>query len=188
MDNIEGFDPIRILAALQAHGVRAVVVGGLAAIAHGSTAATDDVDICVDGADANLDKLALALAQLGARSLDAGESGGAPRETFQTNAGRLDCIELAPSQFTELDAGASTIDVGRGVQARVAALDALHELKRSTGDLADTFRIAALTSDVTVELDERDELSRDDEPVRARDKVWKALEGVDTFLTKLVER
>jgi hypothetical protein len=186
--DIEGFDPIRILAALQAHGVRAVVVGGLAALAHGATAATDDVDICVDGSDDNLDKLAYALAQLAARSLEAGVTRGAPRETFVTNAGRLDCIELEPAAFAELDAAAVTIDVGRGVHARVAALEALTELKRHTGDLADTVRIASLSDDVTVHLDERDELSREDEPTRARDKVWKALEGVDTFLTKLVER
>jgi hypothetical protein len=187
--DFEGFDPVRILAALQAHGVRAVVVGGLAAIAHGSTTATDDVDICVDGSDDNLDKLAYTLAQLGARSTETGTAEGSVRERFATNAGPLDCIELDPVRFAELDATATTIDVGKGVLARVAALESLQTLKRHTGDLADTVRIAALSDELTVHFDERDELSRDDDPPqRARDKVWHALESVDTFLTKLVDR
>lgn len=185
----EGLDPVRILAALQVHGVRAVVVGGVAALAHGSTAATDDVDVCVDGSDENLDKLAFTLAQLGARSAETTVSGDAPRETFWTIAGRLDCIELEPARFAEIDADAAVIDLGRGVKARVASLASLKELKRSSGDLGASVRIAALTDDVTVRLDEHDELSReDDAPTKARDRVWKALEGVDTFLTKLVDR
>lgn len=188
----EKFDPLRILAALQVHGVRAVVVGGLAAIAHGADATTDDVDICVDGSDENLDKLAFTLAQLGAVSVDTSVSGDVPKETFRTSVGMLDCIELEPARFIELDATAVPIDVGRGITARVVALASLHDLKRRSGDLADTVRIAALAHDVTIELhdrDERDELSRgEDPPTRARDKVWHALESVDTFLTKLVDR
>lgn len=202
MDVVEGFDPIRILAALQVHGVRAVVVGGVAALAHGADTITDDVDICVEGSDDNLDRLAFTLAQLGATSVATTISGDAPKETFDTICGRLDCIELEAGRFIELDATATTVEVEHGVRARVAALDSLQQLKRHSGDLMDSVRIGALGNETHVAassadgeelqiryLDERDEYSRDDDPpTRTRDKVWKALEDVDKFLTKIVDR
>ena len=40
------FDPAAILERLAAADVRFVVVGGLAAQAHGSPSMTDDLDIC----------------------------------------------------------------------------------------------------------------------------------------------
>ena len=39
------FDPERLLRVLNQHGVVYVIVGGLAAIAHGSTLPTEDVDV-----------------------------------------------------------------------------------------------------------------------------------------------
>src|SRR4029453_15867189 len=47
------FDPLRILAGLRAHGVNYVLIGGLAAAAHGSPLETDDVDVCLGPADGN---------------------------------------------------------------------------------------------------------------------------------------
>jgi hypothetical protein len=40
------FQPAEILAALERHGVRYVVIGGLAATLHGSPVVTTDADIC----------------------------------------------------------------------------------------------------------------------------------------------
>jgi hypothetical protein len=194
----EGFEPLRILAGLEAGGVRCIVVGGLAAIAHGSDVATDDVDVCVEGTDDNLERLGLVLQRLAAEPR---ESDDEHRATFTTVAGQLDVIELDDLRYAALDRSASTIDVGRGTRARVASLDELADLKRVSGDLTGSVRMVALTQDtpaapliasvgsVSVRVDEFDELSRpDDPPTRARDKVWKALEDVDRFLTKLVDR
>lgn len=87
----EDFDPIRILAGLQSHGVSYVLVGGLGAAAHGSPVETDDVDICVSDDDENLGRLSLALGQLG--GLPAPEAAYEHRVSFSTPAGRLDVLE-----------------------------------------------------------------------------------------------
>jgi hypothetical protein len=61
------FDPDRILATLDAHGVDHILVGGFAARAHGATRPTADID-CVPDTDAdNYERLAAALRELGAR-------------------------------------------------------------------------------------------------------------------------
>src|SRR4249919_4363749 len=121
----EEFDPLRILAGLQAHGVSYVLIGGLAAAAHGSPVETDDVDICLPlEDDENLKRLGLALDDLGARP--ATDDTGEHRVSFDTIWGRLDCLEN-PIGFGRLDASAEKIDLGRGVVARVASIEDLSE-------------------------------------------------------------
>jgi len=56
-----------ILACLEQNGVRYVLIGGLAAILHGSPQATFDADICPARDGDNLEKLATALVQMRAR-------------------------------------------------------------------------------------------------------------------------
>jgi hypothetical protein len=53
-----------LLAALAKHDVHFIVVGGAAAIAHGSARLTQDLDIVYDRAPTNLDRLVSALAGL----------------------------------------------------------------------------------------------------------------------------
>ena len=60
------FDPEPILRALNDHGVEYVVVGGLAAAAHGVVRATADLDVVVERSWDNASRLAAALADLGA--------------------------------------------------------------------------------------------------------------------------
>jgi hypothetical protein len=60
-------DPGPILSALVEHGVEFVVIGGLAAAAHGSIIPTYDVDIVPQSTQDNLTHLSAALRQLGAR-------------------------------------------------------------------------------------------------------------------------
>jgi hypothetical protein len=70
-------DPGPILFALVEHGVEFVVIGGLAAAAHGSIIPTYDVDIVPRSSVDNLTRLSAALRQLGARiRTDAAEGGG----------------------------------------------------------------------------------------------------------------
>lgn len=56
-----------IFACLDRHGVRYVLIGGLAAVLHGSPLPTVDADICPDDAPENLRRLAAALEELEAR-------------------------------------------------------------------------------------------------------------------------
>ena len=233
----EGFEPLRVLAGLQASGVRGVVVGGLAAFVHGAASSTDDVDICVEGTDDNLERLSLLLQRLGAEMSP--QPGDEHRATFMTIAGPVDIFELSVEEFAPLDARATTVDIGRGIKVRVASIEDLVGLKKESGDLVGSVRMAALSeapeapvpgpakgvmrrraktpATVTasaspsktrglrkerrgerrevrqearsiVKPDETDELSRPEEaPTKVRDKVWKALENVDAFMTKLVD-
>jgi hypothetical protein len=68
--------PIELLATLEAHHVRYVVIGGLAAVLHGSPTVTGDADICPDSSTENLTRLADALRELHARIRVAGELDG----------------------------------------------------------------------------------------------------------------
>jgi hypothetical protein len=56
-----------IFACLDRHGVRYVLIGGLAAVLHGSPLTTADLDICPDRNSDNQDRLAGALRELNAR-------------------------------------------------------------------------------------------------------------------------
>ena len=58
------FQPEAILGALNRHGVRYVLIGGLAATLHGSTIRTGDADICPARDADDLERLAAALGDL----------------------------------------------------------------------------------------------------------------------------
>jgi hypothetical protein len=67
-----------IIAALDLHKVRYVVIGGLGAVLHGSPIVTQDADICPARDRENLDRLAAALHDLKARLRVAGVPEGIP--------------------------------------------------------------------------------------------------------------
>ena len=56
-----------IFACLDRHAVRYVLIGGLAAVLHGSPLTTVDVDICPERGPDNLTRLAAALDELDAK-------------------------------------------------------------------------------------------------------------------------
>ena len=62
-----GFDPEEIIRVLARHGVRYVLVGGVAARLHGSPTLTEDVDVTPERSADNLGRLAAALGDLSAR-------------------------------------------------------------------------------------------------------------------------
>jgi hypothetical protein len=144
---VQGFEPLRILAGLRSHGVSFVLVGGLGAAVRGGPVETDDVDIVLPDDPQNLPRLALSLQQLGAQ-LDAPTSATDDRVSYDTSYGRLDCLEL-PSEFASLDANAAEMDVGNGVTARVASLEDLARLKRTSPDLEGAVRLHALVGAVS---------------------------------------
>lgn len=148
------FDPDRILRALDSHGVDVVVVGGVAARAHGASRQTTDID-CVPSRDfENLQRLAAALISLNARLRVAGMSDDEARllpvrldaetlaafgsSTWMTDSGPLDLlVELRDSSggrhsFDDLTTRSIQITVG-GIVVRVAALNDIVESKQFAG-------------------------------------------------------
>ncbi|MCF6472095.1 hypothetical protein FAF44_27420 [Nonomuraea sp. MG754425] len=95
-DGALGFDPFPLLEALHRHGVRAVVIGQVAGIMHGSTELTADLDLLWDGTPATAPALADAFASAGARLLD---DDGNPLAT------RPDAFRRPKVEFTSPGAG-----------------------------------------------------------------------------------
>ena len=85
-------DQTRILEALIRHGVRFVVVGGVAAQLRGWSGATVDLDIAVPSEESNAIRINQALAELGLlREPDVGGLG----TSFETRYGRLEIVRRA---------------------------------------------------------------------------------------------
>lgn len=181
---VQGFEPLRILAGLRSHGVSYVLVGGLGAAVRGGPADTDDVDIVLPNDPQNLPRLALSLQQLGAQ-LDAPTSARDDRVSYDTSYGRLDCLEL-PSEFDSLDANATEMDVGPGVKARVASLEDLARLKRTSPDLEGAVRLHALVGAPPLTREELTEpVEADPEPNGRIDRILGKLANVDVFLNEV---
>jgi hypothetical protein len=178
------FDPLRIVAALRSHGVSYVLVGGLAAAAWGSPNETDDIDICLTAHEGNLERLGLALMDLGA--VRRNEGGGEHRVSFRTNAGQLDVFELTGG-YADIHGRSSQVDLGRGLLVHVASVDDLVRLKRASGDLAGAAHLDSLGHPFAPYADdERTAEDRPAEPDKVRgQKIWKLLEDVDHFLSDL---
>lgn len=144
---LEGtFSPQEILAALDRHGVRYVVIGGLAAILHGAPHVTTDVDIVPEEAFRNLEHLSAALRELNARIRVAGEVDGVPFDhdadslsrvrtwNLVTDRGNLD-ITFQPSGtrgYEDLRRDAVGMSV-RGVEVPVASLADVIRSKEAAG-------------------------------------------------------
>jgi len=134
------FDPERLLAVLHRHQVDFVLIGGLAAVAHGSPLPTTDVDVTPDREPANLDRLADALIELRARIRTSDPEGvvfpidgrflaAQPRMlNLTTDAGDLD-LTFTPAGFeggfAQLSAEAEELELATGTITRVARLRAI---------------------------------------------------------------
>lgn len=150
------FDPVHILRRLQTHGVRFVLVGGLAAKAHGSPTLTVDIDICYARDRDNLERLAAVLGELGAvlrgappdlpfhpdrRTLERGDT-----FTFTTAYGDLDILGTPSgvAGFEELDVNAHEAELDEALVVRVASLDDLMRMKRAAGRPKDRVELEIL--------------------------------------------
>jgi hypothetical protein len=150
------FDPLEILRRLNANGVRYVLIGGLAAKAHGSPTLTVDIDICYDRNRDNLERLAAVLGGLGAVLR------GAPADlpfrpdaetlrrsdsfTLRTDLGDLDVLGTPSGTvgFNELDVNANPTELADGLVVRVASLDDLIRMKRAAGRPKDRVELEIL--------------------------------------------
>jgi len=152
------FDPIGALQTLQRHRVRFVVIGGVAGRLWGSPTMTNDIDICYDREPANLERLAAALTDLGARLrgvdddvpflLDAVTLAEGQNFTFTTDLGALDVLGLPAGvkDFNELAVNAAQFDLGEGAVVPVCDLDDLIRMKRAAGRPKDRIELEILSA------------------------------------------
>lgn len=151
-------DLLAILRALLQHGVRFVVIGGIAGRMQGSATLTEDLDVCYERSNENFGALGAALRELDARlrgaparlpfRLDARTLKAGLNFTFETRYGDLDCLGEASGGFTYgiLEPNADKMDVD-GIVVLVAALDDLIRMKRAAGraqDLIEVHNLSAL--------------------------------------------
>lgn len=138
------FRPKELVRTLLEHGIDFVVIGGLAAMSHGSARPSFDLDVAYARDRANLERLAAALRELGATlrgapadlpfQLDAESLEAGAHFTFETPFGAFDILDRpdgAPA-YSELKAEAvsSTIE---GEPVLVASIDHLIAMKEASG-------------------------------------------------------
>lgn len=92
----------QILACLEKHGVHYVVIGGVAAILHGSPQVTFDADICPARDSSNLEALARALREMRARIRAPDAPDGLPFACDATFLANLNLVNLV-TRFGDLD-------------------------------------------------------------------------------------
>ena len=139
------FEPEVILRTLAANQVRFVVIGGFAAVLHGSGLFTYDADITPDPEPANLRRLCRSLVELGARIRTLADPEGAPFHCDEHFLERMSTLNLVtdhgdfdlsfrpaafPNGFDDLVERSVPFDVG-GFVVRVAALDDVIRSKES---------------------------------------------------------
>jgi predicted nucleotidyltransferase len=160
--------PERLLASLVSNGVDFVVIGGLAAVAHGSRRMTRDIDIVVRPENDNLTRLEATLAELKAVQLvaDGGQQPITPADvatvalgtTLHTRspAGMLDVVgaPIGAAPYPELRARSVMIRIG-DVDVPVSGLDDLIAMKRAAGRPLDLQDIADVTAHHPLPGDER---------------------------------
>ena len=150
------YDAPAIIAALQQHDVRFVVIGGVAAIAHGSPLPTEDLDVTPDRAPENVESLVEALRDLDAKlrtergavafPLDAHMLAAAEIWTLTTRAGDLDLVFDPPGTrgYDDLRRGAVALDLGAGAPVLVAALPDVIRSKEASNREKDRMQLPAL--------------------------------------------
>lgn len=158
--DVRGLDTERILCVLASHAVDYVLVGGLAALAHGSTIATADADVLPRLDAENLEHLLDALEELGAailiserrQAMEADE----PWEVVELNERGASALPSADAWHFTTEAGPVDIvvrvtgvgpyeahvpavqeRVAFGVGIRVAGLSDLIASKEATGRAKD---------------------------------------------------
>jgi hypothetical protein len=156
------FDAPTLVATLQKHGVRFIVIGAAAAIAHGSPLPTEDFDITPDSAEDNLEALASALTDLSAQlrtptgpvafRIDGRMLAGNAVWMLTTTAGALDLVftPAGTGGYPDLLRGALELDVGATWPALVASLGDVIRSKEAAGRAKDHAQLPALRQTLEV--------------------------------------
>lgn len=140
-------DPREILGALERQGVRYVLIGAAAARIAGAPIVTEDIDVTPAPNRENLERLAAALRELGARLRTSTDPEGVPFPTdaemlasaemwtLTTSAGDLD-IHFRPTGtrgYDDLRREASRERLARGLTVAVASLRDVIRSKEAAG-------------------------------------------------------
>jgi hypothetical protein len=149
MSTASDYDPAAALRALNQHGVRFVVIGGVAMFVLGTPTTTTDLDVCYARDRANVDALAATLRDLGARLrgvpddvpflLDGETIRNGDTFTFTTRVGDLD-IHGSPrgtAGYDDLCAHAQSYDLGDGLVVLVSSVDDMIRMKKASGRAKD---------------------------------------------------
>jgi hypothetical protein len=142
--NVADFEPGQILRALEAHHVRYVVIGAIAAIAAGAPVLTTDLDVTPARTPENLERLALALRDLGA-PIDAQMLESAESWRLTTRAGDVGLM-FAPAGtggYGDLRRGGRKERIA-GVWVDVAALADVIRSKEAAGREKDSMQLPIL--------------------------------------------
>lgn len=132
-----------MLRGLTDSEIRFIVVGGLAATAHGSRRVTDDIDICYDTSKSNVERLATLLLDWEAypRGIEAGlpffmdarQFRITPIMTLTTREGFIDVLDIVKGVGTFRECRDRSISVEAfDVRFRVLDLRALIDAKRAS--------------------------------------------------------
>jgi len=154
-DDAVGFDPLPVLRALAEHGARAVVIGQVAGILHGSTEPTGDLDLLWSGTADDVPAMAAAFRSIGAAltddagaSVGVDEAFGLPKVQFRTPTASGDCCTPRLPWGTGVDVAPyldrSEQAVIDGVIVRYIAIDDLIAMRRATDRPKDHRRAAEL--------------------------------------------
>ncbi len=156
--NSAEFDPATMLAKLEEHAVRYVVIGGLAAALRGSPHITSDLDLCPSSEPDNLERLAVVLRALSAKIRTEGAPEGLVFAcdakflanvrvlNLVTSAGNLD-ISFVPSGtagYPELVTQAERLQIADGVAPPIAALEDIIRSKEAANRPKDLAVLPAL--------------------------------------------
>ena len=141
------FQPAAILESLDRHGVEYVLIGGYAALLHGSTLPTRDLDITPRRQADNLTNLIAALEDLDARVRVSDDVEPLPFKTSPESLSTVTVLNLAtrfgdldlvvqpagfPAGYDGLAAGAEVETIG-GIDVMVAALSDVIASKEAAG-------------------------------------------------------
>jgi predicted nucleotidyltransferase len=144
-----------ILHGLRNSRVKFVVIGGLAASAHGSRRVTDDVDICYDSSSQNLEKLSALLAGWKAYPrgieqglpffMDARQFKVSPLMTLTTSEGLVDVLDVVKGVGDYAKCLERSVEITAfDIRFRILDLAALIDAKRAAGRPRDLDHIPEL--------------------------------------------
>jgi predicted nucleotidyltransferase len=155
-----------IIKALVAARVRFVVIGGVAATIQGSARFTNDIDICYDTADDNIQRLVALLSGWNAnqRGVEPGRPfvfyerafRNTPVKTLTTDKGDIDVLDVVPGvgDYAAVLKASEVVEIG-GVEFSSLRLEALIASKRAVRRPKDVEQLIELEALLALRRQER---------------------------------